>query len=219
MTRQETLLTPALTTLLVLLMATASTADPKGGFKHSKAKKHKGARQVVEYKGNGPPPWAPAHGYRRKQGGSFEGESGVYAVPHNIEAGRCNRGTVGAVLGGAAGGVLGSKVGDGAGRDAAIIAGTVLGVVVGGRVGRWMDEVDQACAAQTLEFSGTARGVEWVNPDNGAVYELTPTETYQTDADRYCREYRASANIGGRVQEIHGTACREPDGSWQLVKY
>jgi surface antigen len=121
------------------------------------------------------------------------------------------------VVGGTAGGVLGSTIGGGAGRAAAVIAGTVLGAVVGGEIGRWMDAVDQACAAQTLEYAGTSRNVEWVNPDNGAVYQITPTETYRTAEDRYCREYRTEADIGGRKHEVYGTACRQPDGSWQLV--
>jgi surface antigen len=24
--------------------------------------------------------------------------------------------------------------------------------------------------------------------------------------------------IGGRAEQVYGTACRQPDGSWQLVK-
>lgn len=201
------------------LMVTPSLADPKGKTEHPGAKGKKVRGELVDYTGGGPPPWAPAHGYRRKRGRGPAESPGAFVVPHSIEVGRCNRGTLGAVLGGVAGGVLGSKVGDGAGKDAAVVAGTVLGAVVGGRIGRWMDEIDQACAAQTLEYSGTEKGVEWVNPDNGTVYEVTPTETYQTDSGRYCREYRATADVGGTVQEVYGTACRQPDGTWQLVNF
>jgi surface antigen len=100
------------------------------------------------------------------------------------------------------------------GKNAAIIAGTVAGVVVGGDIGRWMDSVDQGCAAQAMEYAGSSRRVEWVNPDNGAVYQVTPTETYR---DRYCREYQATATIGGKREDVYGTACRKPDGSWKLV--
>jgi surface antigen len=46
---------------------------------------------------------------------------------------------------------------------------------------------------------------------------VTPTQTFQTQDGRYCREYTADARIGGRVQQTYGTACRQPDGSWQIV--
>lgn len=220
----------------LLLGAGVGRADPRDGHKremerrgrghgsepeyeekgpgHKHAAKHGRHRHRVEYKGEGPPPWAEAHGYRRQLAPVATG----YVAPHQIEVGRCKRETVGAVLGGAAGGVLGSKVGGGVGRDVAVMTGTVLGVVVGGEIGRWMDDVDQACAAQTLEFAGAERGVEWVDPDNGNMYQVTPTETYLTDSNRYCREYRAKASVGGSAREVYGTACRHPDGSWQLVK-
>ena len=34
---------------------------------------------------------------------------------------------------------------------------------------------------------------------------------------RYCREYTTEAVVGGRTKQVYGTACRQPDGSWQLV--
>ena len=34
---------------------------------------------------------------------------------------------------------------------------------------------------------------------------------------RYCREYTATAVVGGKTQNTYGTACRQPDGAWQLV--
>ena len=30
-----------------------------------------------------------------------------------------------------------------------------------------------------------------------------------------CRDYRTTATIEGRQQQLYGTACRQPDGSWQ----
>src|SRR5690348_5712432 len=30
--------------------------------------------------------------------------------------------------------------------------------------------------------------------------------------DGYCREYTHTTTIEGRAQQVHGTACREPDG-------
>lgn len=33
----------------------------------------------------------------------------------------------------------------------------------------------------------------------------------------YCREYTKQAKIGGKMQEVYGTACMQPDGSWEIV--
>jgi surface antigen len=35
--------------------------------------------------------------------------------------------------------------------------------------------------------------------------------------DRYCREYQTTSRVGGRLQPSYGTACYQPDGSWQIV--
>ncbi|MBE0617447.1 MAG: hypothetical protein IH608_05920, partial [Proteobacteria bacterium] len=59
--------------------------------------------------------------------------------------------------------------------------------------------------------------VAWQNPDTRTAYEVTPLATYQ-EGDRYCREYTATARIAGEPQQIYGTACRQPDGSWELVR-
>ncbi|MHB1241431.1 MAG: RT0821/Lpp0805 family surface protein, partial [Gammaproteobacteria bacterium] len=38
------------------------------------------------------------------------------------------------------------------------------------------------------------------------------------DNGRYCREYVTDVDVGGRKQQAYGTACRQPNGSWQAVK-
>lgn len=32
-----------------------------------------------------------------------------------------------------------------------------------------------------------------------------------------CREYTKTINVGGRTQQGYGTACLQPDGSWEVV--
>lgn len=38
------------------------------------------------------------------------------------------------------------------------------------------------------------------------------------DASDYCREYSTDIRVGGQAQRSYGTACLQPDGSWELVK-
>ncbi|WP_043739784.1 RT0821/Lpp0805 family surface protein [Thioalkalivibrio nitratireducens] len=124
---------------------------------------------------------------------------------------------VGMVIGGVLGGVLGRQIGAGTGRDAAIIAGTLAGAAIGGAVGRTMDDMDRLRTAQTLESVRTGVSTAWVNPDSGVQYQVTPTRTFEA-ATGPCREYTVDAMIGGRVEQVYGTACRQPDGSWRVLE-
>ena len=161
----------------------------------------------------GPPPWAPAHGYRHKYA---TGPAG-YVPPFGIGSGNCNRELLGGLLGAAAGGLVGSRIGDGRGQLAAVAGGTLLGFLIGGTIGRNMDEVDQNCIGQALEHAGDGQQIAWSNPQTGTQYQVVPTQTVQRSDGRYCREYTATAVINGRTQNTYGTACRQPDGSWKLV--
>ncbi len=178
----------------------------KHGYKEER-KCRGGARDA-----SGPPPWAPAHGYRYSDGGSQLGR-----LPLDTGTGRCDRELLGSLLGAAAGGFLGAQIGDGRGQLAAIAGGTLLGLLAGGNIGRTMDEVDQNCIGQALEHAGDGQQIAWDNPQTGTQYEVVPTRTVQRSDGRYCREYTTTAVVNGRTQNTYGQACRQPDGSWQLV--
>lgn len=120
----------------------------------------------------------------------------------------------GEVVGGVLGGVLGSQVGKGSGRTAATIVGTIIGAVIGGNIGRTMDDVDRMKTAQTLEYNRDRQASTWVNPNTGNDYTTIPTRTYDS-AQGPCREYTVEATIGGKKEQVYGTACRQEDGSWK----
>ena len=119
----------------------------------------------------------------------------------------------GMVIGGLLGGAIGSEFGQGSGRTAAVILGTLAGVAVGGSVGRSMEERDRRMTAQALETVRTGGPSQWVNPDTGNRYVVVPTRTFD-DEQGPCREYQLRAVIGGKVEQVWGTACRQADGSW-----
>lgn len=122
----------------------------------------------------------------------------------------------GMVIGGLLGGLLGAQAGDHHIRPVAIIAGTLIGASIGGSIGANMDETDRLRVGQTLESVRTGVSSTWHNPDTGVEYQMTPTSTYET-AQGPCREYTMDAIIGGKRQEVYGTACRQSDGSWKIV--
>ena len=189
--------------------------DKKAAKQHGKPA-YKGLN-VYRYSG-GPPPWAPAHGYRRKAGW-YDNQGwrdyGLPAPPLDLDAGACNREILGQVIGGGLGAAAGSQVGSGSGRLVAIAAGTIVGVLVGGEVGRSMDRADALCVDQALETAPDGQTIVWNSERED--YRVTPTQTGQADDGRYCREYLAQSTVGGRETQVYGTACREPDGSWRIV--
>jgi surface antigen len=125
---------------------------------------------------------------------------------------------VGVATGAVLGGVLGSQVGGGAGQTAAIIGGSILGGMIGGAIGNSMDEVDQMKMTRALESNRTNQTSSWTNPDSGNRYSVVPKRTYTSRDGQPCREYTTTAIIGGKKQEIYGTACRTADGCWRVVK-
>lgn len=46
---------------------------------------------------------------------------------------------------------------------------------------------------------------------------MASTAQAQMDSGQYCREYQQSVTIQGKTQEGYGTACLQPDGSWQMI--
>jgi len=122
----------------------------------------------------------------------------------------------GTVIGGIAGGVLGNQIGGGTGRTAAVILGTLVGAYIGGNIGQAMDDNDRYRAQQTLENNRLNHTTSWRNPDTGNEYKVTPTRTFN-GANGPCREYVTEAVIEGRREGVYGTACRQPDGTWQAA--
>ncbi|MFT6987241.1 MAG: surface antigen [Psychromonas sp.] len=125
----------------------------------------------------------------------------------------------GALLGATAGAVLGSNVGQGKGNVVAIAIGTLAGAMFGQEIGRSLDRADRMAMGQTaqysLEYTPSNETTNWNNPDSGNSGSITPIRTYQ-QTEQYCREYRQTVMVGGKMQEAYGTACRQPDGSWLI---
>jgi surface antigen len=127
---------------------------------------------------------------------------------------------MGTLLGAAGGGLLGSQFGSGSGQLVATGMGVFLGGLIGGEIGASMDRVDRLMLQQTSQnaLDRMPSGVTstWHNPNTGNYGSVTPMNTYQAFG-RYCREYQTTITVAGRVQNGYGKACRQPDGSWQII--
>lgn len=123
----------------------------------------------------------------------------------------------GTVVGGVLGGVLGSTVGGGKGKVAATIAGALIGGLLGSSVGASLDRSDELQAQRVLERNRVNQASTWRNPDTGNEVTVTPTRTYNRSSGQTCREYTTTVVIQGKRETAHGNACRQSDGSWQIV--
>lgn len=136
--------------------------------------------------------------------------------------GGLNKSDVGTAAGAIAGGVAGYQFGGGAGKALATVGGTLLGAYLGSEIGASLDRADMAYYNQTsqraLETAQPGESLPWKNPDSGNYGSITPSNYYQNSSGQYCREYTQTINVGGHAEKGHGTACREPDGSWRIVE-
>lgn len=175
-----------------------------------------GALPAVAYAD--PPPWAPAHGWRRQHDPYYTGYTGKqWDRDYGIVSGRCDREAIGSVLGAAAGGAVGSQIGKGSGNAVATVLGAVIGSAIGAQIGKDLDNADRACVGHALELAEEKERVNWTNPRTGAAYVLSPIRGYRQDG-RICREFSLQLTMGGRNQTDVAFACQAGEGIWQIAK-
>jgi surface antigen len=141
------------------------------------------------------------------------------------EDGRIPNQTIGLVLGTMAGAALGTtvggQIGSAAGQAAVGVGGTLVGGLIGSSLGARLDKADQEALHRTTqttletEPSGVARS--WRNPDSGREGTVTAEPAYADDKGRNCRGFSQTAKAGEEVAAERGRACRNADGSWQIV--
>ncbi len=119
---------------------------------------------------------------------------------------------IGTVTGGIVGGLIGSQFGGGSGQVAAAAAGAVVGAYIGNKIGQSMDETDRLKQQQAMAAS---QPTTWTS-DNGNRYTVTPQKTYIKN-NQVCRPYTTTATIDGKAETVKGTACKQSNGTWQIV--
>ena len=163
-----------------------------------------------------PPPWAPAHGWRKKNDPNYVGYTGKkWERDYGVLEGTCNTAAVGAVLGGAVGGVVGSRVSNDRDRPVAVVLGTVIGAVIGAKVGADIDAGDRGCMGHALELAGERQTVAWTNKATGVSYQLTPTRNFR-EGSQPCREFTTLVSTGKKKDVVNGVACRSGNGDWNF---
>jgi surface antigen len=131
-----------------------------------------------------------------------------------------NKQGTGTVVGAVAGGAAGAAIGGRDNRIPGMAIGAVAGGIIGNQIGRSLDEQDRRIAAnaefQALEYGQAGAVTPWDNPQTQHYGQIVPGKPYQ-QGSQYCRPYTHTIYVGGQPQTARGTACRNPDGTWQTV--
>lgn len=139
-----------------------------------------------------------------------------YPAPVYVEPAPATAG--GAVAGAVTGGIIGGELGRGPGA----IVGSLLGAFVGMEIGRSIDQTDRLAAEDAARRAyyqvPIGQAVTWDNPGNGHGGAIVTLRDGTDSSGNYCREYQQTVKIGGRTSQAYGTACRQPDGSWMVVR-
>jgi len=53
--------------------------------------------------------------------------------------------------------------------------------------------------------------------EGAASGSVTTTRLGSSTSGRPCREFQQRVTIGGKTEQAYGTACMNPDGSWEIV--
>jgi len=97
----------------------------------------------------------------------------------------------------------------------------LLASYVGSRFGRGLNDVDRRRAAEAqiaaLEFGRPGQPTPWRNPDSGNAGEVIPGPVRTVGANARCRDFTHNVTVAGRPDQGRGTACRLPDGVWQVA--
>ena len=121
----------------------------------------------------------------------------------------------GAVTGGVIGGVIGSSLFRGDAAIGGLIVGSALGAMVGAGIGRQMDEQDRVYMRQAIIVNDIGEPRRWTNERTHITYIVTPVRHYYTH-HRVCRTYTTQIWVDGRRRMAEGTACRMPNGEWEI---
>ena len=127
--------------------------------------------------------------------------------------------TMGTLGGAAVGGLVGAQFGSGGGQVAAAIGGALIGGLIGSHIGQQLDEADRIRAQQAMNQAHAApigQQIAWNNPNTGNSGTITPVRDGTSGGGQYCREYQQTIVVGGKSEQAYGTACRQPDGSWEI---
>jgi surface antigen len=103
---------------------------------------------------------------------------------------------------------------------AAAVTAAALGGLIGSKLGSALDDSDRSLAYQAqidaLDRGAPGAPIAWRNPATGRHGNIVAGPLYDQKGAK-CRGYSHTVVIGGQLQTVRKTACRNADGSWTAV--
>ena len=103
---------------------------------------------------------------------------------------------------------------------AAAVTAAALGGLIGPKLGSALDDSDRSLAYQAqidaLDRGAPGAPIAWRNPATGRHGNIVAGPLYDQKGAK-CRGYSHTVVIGGQLQTVRKTACRNADGSWTAV--
>jgi surface antigen len=136
----------------------------------------------------------------------------------------CTAHEVGTIAGAAGGAAAGRAIGgDGTGGYVGVILGAIAGAYLGGKVADWLSPKDKQQMASTtnqaLESGQSGKAYSWANPESGNSGAVVPQQSYKTQDGATCRDFSSTVSSAqGQQASGAGVACKQPDGTWQIVR-
>ena len=136
----------------------------------------------------------------------------------------CTNQEIGTVAGAAAGAAAGKAIGgNGSNGTIGLVLGAVAGGYLGGQVAKWLTPKDKQQLTQTTNsaLSNGAPGqvYSWANADSGNKGQVVAQQTYKNQTGSVCRDFNSNVNSAqGEQAQGTGTACKNADGTWTIVK-
>lgn len=78
------------------------------------------------------------------------------------------------------------------------------------------EEQQRRHEAAQVAATGAQMGETIIWDDDNASGSVQIVRTGTSSMGRQCREFLQTVTIGGRTEQAYGTACRQPDGAWEI---
>lgn len=79
------------------------------------------------------------------------------------------------------------------------------------------EDQQRAHEAAQVKASSAPVGETIIWNEGDASGSVTTVRDGTSTSGRYCREFQHEVTIGGKTERAYGTACRQPDGSWEVI--
>ena len=89
--------------------------------------------------------------------------------------------------------------------------------VIGNNIGHFIDQQDKSRILQSLKSGDASEPTAWKSDKSGIAFTVTPDSVVRSE-QKTCRDFTLKTSLGTFLREFPGTACRQDDGRWVVMK-